>query len=187
MEAYPRGAKNVAMEGFCFAARLKARARELQLSDAAVARIVGISERRYGHYAKGDREPNLELLVRIARALKTTPDHLLGFEDETDGRPSALAPGLDLARLGNRIHQARTQSARYRVSRTFAASAGIEEARLRQIEDGLVEPTIGEILRMATVLGLAVNELLLPDYIRSMPESPGDLPTVHDPDRDWPG
>ena len=53
--------------------------------------------------------------------------------------------------------------------RTFAASAGIEEVRLRQIEDGLAEPTIGEILRMASVLGLAVNELVSPDYIHGMP------------------
>ena len=77
---------------------------------------------------------------------------------------------------------------RYRVSRAFAASAGIEEARLRQIEDGLAEPTIGEILRMAAVLGLAVNELVFPDYIGGVvPESVEDAPTVHDPDRDWRG
>jgi transcriptional regulator with XRE-family HTH domain len=65
-----------------FSKNLKARARELELSDAEVARRAGLNERRYGHYVTGAREPDLETLVRICRVLKTTPDHLLGFAEE---------------------------------------------------------------------------------------------------------
>ena len=36
---------------------------QLGLSDAEVARRAGLSERRYGYYATGEREPNLATLL----------------------------------------------------------------------------------------------------------------------------
>jgi transcriptional regulator with XRE-family HTH domain len=50
------------------------------LSDAEVAGRAGLTERRYGNYVAGIREPDLATLVNIARALSTTPNHLLGVE-----------------------------------------------------------------------------------------------------------
>ena len=61
--------------------QLRTRAKELDLSDAEVARRAGLSPRRYGNYVTGDREPDLQTLVRICRVLTTTPDQLLGFDD----------------------------------------------------------------------------------------------------------
>lgn len=52
----------------------------LSLADAEVARRAGLSERRYGNYVSGIREPDLATLSKIATALGTTPNHLLGFE-----------------------------------------------------------------------------------------------------------
>ena len=66
-----------------FASRLRERAAELGVSHAAVARRCGLSERRYGHYVSGIREPDLATLVRIAEALQTTPDVLLGVSNLT--------------------------------------------------------------------------------------------------------
>jgi len=63
-----------------FSRRLRERARALRLSDAEVARRAGLTERRYGNYVAGIREPDLATLVTIARALATTPNHLLGIE-----------------------------------------------------------------------------------------------------------
>ena len=63
-----------------FIKRLREGARTLNLSDAEVARRAGLHERRYGHYVTGNREPNLETLVRICAVLATTPNYLLGFE-----------------------------------------------------------------------------------------------------------
>ena len=60
-----------------FAQRIRQRARELGLSDAEVARRAGLSERRYGYYATGEREPNLGTLVRICEVLGATPNDLL--------------------------------------------------------------------------------------------------------------
>jgi len=63
-----------------FSRRLRERGRALRLSDAEVARRAGLTERRYGNYVAGIREPDLATLITIARALATTPNHLLGIE-----------------------------------------------------------------------------------------------------------
>lgn len=60
-----------------FAANLRKRAEELGISNAEVARRAGLSERRYGNYVSGRREPDLATLIRIASVLATTPNELL--------------------------------------------------------------------------------------------------------------
>ena len=58
--------------------RLRARARELGLTDVEVARRLGLAQGRYSAYVNGLREPNLSLFVRICQVLGTTPDVVLG-------------------------------------------------------------------------------------------------------------
>lgn len=60
-----------------FGNNLRRRAKELGLTDAEVARRVGISERRYGFYVTGDREPDLATLLRISDILQVDVDRLL--------------------------------------------------------------------------------------------------------------
>jgi transcriptional regulator with XRE-family HTH domain len=60
-----------------FAANLRKRAAQLGISNAEVARRAGLSERRYGNYVSGRREPDLTTLVKIAKVLTTTPNDLL--------------------------------------------------------------------------------------------------------------
>ena len=60
--------------------RLRARARELELSDSEVARRLGLSQARYANYVAENREPDFETLLRICRVLGVTPNELLGFE-----------------------------------------------------------------------------------------------------------
>src|SRR5207248_628542 len=69
-----------------FASRLRQRSKQLGISHAEAARRCGLSERRYGHYVSGIREPDLATLVRIAEALETTPDVLLGIADSKSKR-----------------------------------------------------------------------------------------------------
>jgi transcriptional regulator with XRE-family HTH domain len=87
-----------------FAKRLRERARQLELSDAEVARRAGLAERRYGHYVRGTREPDFKTLLRICAVLDVTPnDLLLGDEslrrssthDRWLSRLVAAARGLD--------------------------------------------------------------------------------------------
>jgi transcriptional regulator with XRE-family HTH domain len=69
-----------------FGSRLRQRAKELGISNAEAARRCGLSERRFGHYVSGIREPDLATLVRISRVLETTPDALLGVSQSTPKR-----------------------------------------------------------------------------------------------------
>lgn len=75
-----------------FASKLRERAAALGISNAEAARRAGLNERRYAHYVSGLREPDLATLVRIASALGTTPNMLLGVEDPTmlDARGALL-------------------------------------------------------------------------------------------------
>ena len=67
-----------AMKGF--GDRLRARAKDLGLSDSEVARRLGLSQARYSHYVNGVHEPDLDTLVRIVRALGMSADQALGME-----------------------------------------------------------------------------------------------------------
>ena len=61
-----------------FAKKLQERATHLGISNAEAAWRSGLDGRRYRHYSSGRREPDLATLVRIAEALGTTPNWLLG-------------------------------------------------------------------------------------------------------------
>lgn len=80
-----------------FASNLRRRAEELGISNAEVARRVGLSERRYANYVSGKREPDLATLLQIAKTLATTPNRLLGIDDERPSRYSLLLDRLVIA------------------------------------------------------------------------------------------
>jgi transcriptional regulator with XRE-family HTH domain len=71
-----------------FAFNLRQRAQELGLSNAEVARRVGLSERRYAHYVSGRNEPDLAMLIKIAEVLNATPDALLGLAEQSTRKGS---------------------------------------------------------------------------------------------------
>jgi len=75
-----------------FAKRLRERAKQLGISNAEAARRAGLDERRYAHYASGRREPDLATVVKIADALGTSPNWLLGVSlaSTTDREYAAL-------------------------------------------------------------------------------------------------
>lgn len=65
-----------------FSSNLKKRAEQLGISNAEVARRVGLSERRYGNYISGTREPDLATLVKISSVLAASLDELLVSDSE---------------------------------------------------------------------------------------------------------
>lgn len=74
--------------------RLRARARELGLSDSEVARRLGMTQRRYSSYVNVTREPNFSDLLRICAVLGVTPDHVLGvapMDPREDAERRAIA------------------------------------------------------------------------------------------------
>ena len=70
--------------------RLKARARDLGLSDAEVARRLGLSQARYSHYTNNVHEPDLSTLARISTVLDIQTDILLGIQRVRSGPEKAL-------------------------------------------------------------------------------------------------
>jgi transcriptional regulator with XRE-family HTH domain len=63
-----------------FGDKIKKRQAELKLSDAEVARRMGISAQRFGHYANGTREPDREMLLKICDVLDVDPNYLYGHD-----------------------------------------------------------------------------------------------------------
>jgi transcriptional regulator with XRE-family HTH domain len=84
-----------------FGQNLRQRARELELTDAEVARRSGLTERRYGHYVTGAREPDLATLLRICQILNSSPNELLGWDGATSrSRQNKLYARLHSAARG---------------------------------------------------------------------------------------
>lgn len=47
-----------------------------------IANILGMSQRGYSHYEKGDNDIPTEVLIRLAKLYQTSTDYLLGLTDE---------------------------------------------------------------------------------------------------------
>ncbi len=62
---------------------------EQKMTQKELAQMAEITESAVSHYVKGDRVPRGVNLMKIARALGTTTDYLLG-EDEKSDRESDL-------------------------------------------------------------------------------------------------
>lgn len=77
---------------------LRRRAKELGLSDAEVARRAGLSERRYGHYVAGTREPDFATFLRICEVLAVTPNDLLLRSGDPVGARSNHDAAIDQIR-----------------------------------------------------------------------------------------
>ena len=69
------------------------------------AERLGIKQAKYSHYENHRREPSLDELCRIARALDTTPNVLLGFEPPPSAAPSIKTGDNSPVAIGNNITQ----------------------------------------------------------------------------------
>lgn len=66
------------------AARIRKRIEELGMKQAMAAAAAGMSPQRFGNYAQGTRLPDVVIITKIAAALNTSTDWLLGVsEDQT--------------------------------------------------------------------------------------------------------
>ena len=62
--------------------------------------MLGIKQAKYSHYENQRREPSLDELCRIARALHTTPNVLLGFEPlRVSAPPREIITGNSIANV----------------------------------------------------------------------------------------
>lgn len=52
--------------------------KENNLSQEQIAEKINISQRAYAHYEKGDRQPNIETMIKLADYYKVSLDYLTG-------------------------------------------------------------------------------------------------------------
>lgn len=90
--------------------KLRIRARELGLTDAEVARRVGLSQSRYANYVVNKREPDFATFIKICRVLGTTPDLLLSFgaEPGVSSEAEGLRQEVHAATLSMSTHSLQT-------------------------------------------------------------------------------
>jgi Predicted transcriptional regulators len=61
--------------------RIKELRAEQGLSQSKLAESIGVAQNTIAQYEKGIAKTSIEVIVRLAVALKTTTDYLLGLED----------------------------------------------------------------------------------------------------------
>ncbi|MBE7074801.1 MAG: helix-turn-helix transcriptional regulator [Clostridiales bacterium] len=64
-----------------FSERLKQSLKENAMSQVALAKAIGMSQGVVNNYCTGKREPTLDVLILICKALGETSDYLLGLEN----------------------------------------------------------------------------------------------------------
>jgi transcriptional regulator with XRE-family HTH domain len=103
-----------------FIQRLQTRARELGLSDAAVAERLGMTPARYTSYVKGRAERDAIALARLCRALRFAPNDLLGYRGP---RITKLPPSEELRRIATAAESLTPKTRRVAVSIVAALAA----------------------------------------------------------------
>ena len=56
--------------------------KESDLYKIAVAKGIGVSDGMIGHWERGESEPTLSNIAKLARFFNTTPNVLMGFDVE---------------------------------------------------------------------------------------------------------
>ena len=62
--------------------RLKLLRTERNMSQADVALLLNISRQAYNHYESGKREPDTDMLIKLANIFDVSMDYLLGRSDD---------------------------------------------------------------------------------------------------------
>ena len=108
--------------------RMRARARELGIPDAEVARRAGLTQQRYANYVVDRHEPDLETFARICAALEASADAMLGV-----ALAVAAPPGLSaaLAEL-----DAASMTVLLRVAEGLACKSASQAVRARRRPSG---------------------------------------------------
>ena len=142
-----------------FGARLRLRRTQAGLSQLALAERAGVDLAAVSFLERAKRAPNLNTLVRVARAAGVAPGVLL----EDDERPATRrrrAPGDDdpLKRFGINLRQARDEAGMSQEA--LAHEARLDRAAISIIERGTRAANLRTILKLSRALKVAPASLL---------------------------
>lgn len=144
------------------AARLDAGLSQVQLSEATRLDRAAIS-----FLERAERAPDLSTLVRVARALETTPAKLLSGVGLAPTRAGGRVAGGERggerfsepgARFGANLRAARTGAGLSQEA--LAYEAVVDRAAISVYERGRREPNLRTVLKLARALGLSPVVLL---------------------------
>jgi addiction module HigA family antidote len=77
---------------------------ELSLSQAAFARVIGVSPMRISHVIKGARPVTAELALLFGRAFDQSPQYWLNLQDDYDLKTAAVSIGSRLRAIHSVTH-----------------------------------------------------------------------------------
>lgn len=70
--------------------RIRAKRKQLQLTQAQLADMIGFSSTYVGHLERGNRSPSIETFILLARALNVKPNYLLQDYIDLDSADNGL-------------------------------------------------------------------------------------------------
>ncbi len=111
-----------------------------------IADILGISRQSVVYYSMGDRLPSIPILVRLAKLLSTSVDHLLGADE------------IDIIMIGWRIRQLRKEKGLTQTE--LAESLGKSLRVVQKYENGEIDISISTITNIAEVLDVSSADIL---------------------------
>ena len=92
------------LEGF--RERLRARRKELKMTQTQLGEACGVSAQEISHFETGRRLPELTMLVKLCNVLETTPDNLLvDYINRRNVMYDTLLPPEVHKRVRNALHE----------------------------------------------------------------------------------
>lgn len=123
--------------------RIKEIRKAAGLTQSQLAELSGVAAITIRQYELGKRKPRMDQLERIASALGTTIDGIIGWKE---------------ANNINLIKDARKQ--RGMTQSELAEKLGVNRATLSKYENGQIDPTASQLMKISEILGVPLYYLL---------------------------
>lgn len=135
-----------------FPERLKQLRTEKGLTQERIAEILNVKRSTYGEYERGKISPPIEKIELLSEILNTTPQYLLGWENQTvDTYKHDTAVGSMIKRL---------RGTRKISSEEFAKELGISVLNLTEYEDGTTHIPADMAKIIAYYFSVPIDKLL---------------------------
>jgi transcriptional regulator with XRE-family HTH domain len=146
-----------------FGENMRLARRDAGLSQVALSEATGLDRAAISFLERAERAPDLSTLVRVARALRTTPAKLLAGVGLPPGRAGVLPAGAERPREPGLRFGANLRAARIGAGlsqEALAYEAVVDRAAISVYERGRREPNLRTVLKLARALGLSPVALL---------------------------
>ena len=141
-----------------FGDRLHALRKEQKLILEKFAEPLGVTKQAVGRWEKGERQPSLALLSKIAESYEISTDYLLGLSDRREqsqqGEGQEYSPKL----LSERMKFLRKQKGL--TLEQFGVEIGVTKQTTSRWETGLRQPSLEMLAKVAEFYGVSADYLL---------------------------